>query len=126
MSDYGDFCREQRQRQQAHRRARPFEVTGWEDEMRKLKFSVEPVGAGKRFTHKHRDGTIVKIDWWPQSGKWTHVGTNTYRTGERAMIKYAKAHTTREGKIETSTKPVASGKPREWRPTGPGNPPWRT
>lgn len=120
MSDYGDFCREQRQRKQEFRRSKAHENWAFVEEAVQWTATRADLPGGYRFTL--RDGQ--RVDFWPSSGKWTVVGSNVYRNDPRGMIKWMKAHTTKEGKIETQGN--VTPKETEWtgRPTGPGNPPW--
>lgn len=122
MSEYGDFCREQRTAQQEHRRRQALEAFRFMEEMIGLGFTQAPVGAGFRFSRKE-DGMMLRIDFWPSTGKWNVVGTPNYDSGPRKMIKWAKAHTTKHGKLETEN-PVVPLPSVTDRPTGPGNPPW--
>lgn len=126
MSDYGDFCREQRARQQAHRLRQAGDAFRFIEEMIGLGFSQAPCGNGLRFTGRKNYETGapgLRIDFWPSTGKWNVVGTPDYPKGGRQMVKYAKAFTTAEGKVETANQPAPKA-PRVWKPTGPGNPPW--
>lgn len=123
MSDYGDFCREQRAEKQT-RRAKSFaDNYHFKAKMQALGFTSSDLPGGQRFSYKFPDGRMLRVDWWPSSTKWTVVGSNVYRKGGNAMEHYAKAHTTAEGLTETS-KPIAPKASITDRPTGPGNPPW--
>lgn len=125
MSDYGDFCREQRQRRQAVRRSN--EVGNWRftEDMIALGFTMTPVGAGWRFSRKDyaEGGKLLRIDFWPSTGKWNIVGTPDYMLGGSKMVRKAKALTTKEGNAETRGK--VELKPK-WtgEPSGPNEPPW--
>lgn len=124
-SDYGDFCREQRKRQQAHRRRQAADAFPFIEKMIGLGFTQAPVGAGFRFSRKDYDtGKMLRIDFWPSTGKWNVVGTPRYETGPRKMIHYAKAHTTKEGKVDTAKPPTPHQSDWEGAPAGKDDPPW--
>lgn len=122
MSDYGDFCREQRAHKREVRRKQSKDNFRFMDEMVALGFVYTPVGGGWRFSH---ESVKLRLDFWPSSGKWTEVGTNVYDCGPRKMVNHAKAFVTKHGQLETANQPTPKA-PRKWKPTGPGNPPWET
>jgi hypothetical protein len=112
VSDYGDFCREQRAAKQKTRAARGRENVRFEQEMLALGAIPTPLPGGWRFSFA--DGTA--IDFWGSSGKWTVVGSNKYSASPNKMLERAKQCRLPE---PAPPEPKWVGKP-----TGPNDPPW--
>lgn len=126
MSDYGDFCREQREAKQKHRAHKAVENQTFVEQMIGFGFTYAPLPGGYRFSRKDfATDEMLRIDFWPASGKWTVVGTNVFNTSPSKMVHWVKSRTTKEGKIETDNAPTPKTVPWVHNPTGPGKPPWR-
>ena len=86
---YRAWKAEGKRRYRAHVERNKEDYKKWMEIMRKMGGNETPVGAGFRY-----DFPLLgfKIDFWPQSGKWTRVGSNVYNLGPRKMVKYVKGH----------------------------------
>jgi hypothetical protein len=112
--EFNQWCK-QRHRDHVARNLKDYEK--YKAYLRESLGAVETAqGAGFRYTWEGR----LKIDFWPQSGKWTHVGTNRYNQGPKKMLRYIKEHL----HIVQTTKPTTSQETEFVGDRDPELPPW--